>query len=87
MSARDRNLLGFDPFAGDKDSDGWKDMPSKIVTTKKAAPCLFDAEEHEIPVGSLAVRFTAVKPGKGWRSFLICADCIEGWNKKWGVGA
>ena len=77
---RDIELAGYDPFSGDKDSGGWERERREVVKTLYPGRCMFD-EPHEIVPGTRAVRYSAVQHGTGWRSFLICAECIEKWDK------
>lgn len=76
-------LLGYDPFAGDKDDGGWKHLRNEVVKLRKPAPC-FHWEPHIIEPGKLAVRYTAVLPGTGWKSFVVCAECIKKDIRKYG---
>lgn len=83
MILDDHCLLMYDPFAGDKDDAGYKHQRNEIVTIRKKTHCLFNNPPHTILPGTKVVRYTAVLPGEGWSSFVICADCISNWELQW----
>lgn len=77
----DRDLLGIDLFAGDKDDAGARCCSSRMVTTRKPHICVFSGEQHDILVGTRARVETAIIDNR-WGSFYVCCGCLEGWLRE-----
>ncbi|KKN26072.1 hypothetical protein LCGC14_0878370 [marine sediment metagenome] len=77
----DRDLLGIDLFADDKDDAGARLSSSRMVTTQKAHACRFSSTAHDIPVGARARVESAIMDDR-WGRFSVCRDCLEGWFRE-----
>lgn len=51
----------------------------KVVTTRKPHTCMNVDKQHEIKVGTRAVRETAIDSDIGRVSCYVCCECLDKW--------
>jgi hypothetical protein len=81
MTYTDQQYLdGINELFGD-DGDEVRCYQKQIVKTRKEHPCMNLDTAHPIPVGSRAVRESAIVDGSRCSSYT-CLPCIEKWLRQ-----
>lgn len=77
MKYKEQLYLDYDYFDGDMITNITLHKKS-LVKTRKHHKCSMSDHIHNIEVGTMAVRETAVIDGEFLSSYL-CTDCIDAW--------
>ena len=75
----ERDVLDYDPFAGDKDDGGYRTLRDRIITARKSGPCAEWGEQ--VAPGTRVRAMTAVGDGHvaTTRSCHACCEAMFQW--------